>query len=304
MEQAIQDEKNVYYVDIRDRESFLSLHLKNSGHIPLSKLDERQFELPPPGVEGFPTNICVIYEGNDQITQAQEILESKNYTVVQSIEGKDLAHMDNVESGKTNYHLWEPNPCLYKLWSVILDHLKDKKERTCLDLAAGNGRDAVFVAKEGGFDVLAIDYQERQWSKIEKLFNRTKEEMIDCDLAKMGTVRVSNMNLESDDPCDKILEMLGNKPCDLVIVSRYLHRPLNPRIPKLIAEGGFLLFHTFLEGAEKVGRKTPNKAKFLLKEKELRETYEDEFDVIEDSVIHLSDGRPTSCFLAKKKPKN
>ena len=112
------------------------------------------------------------------------------------------------------------------------------------------------------------------------------------------------MDLEKDAPevvIDRVLALHDNEPASLVIVSRYLHRPLFPYLHKLIAKDGMLLYHTFMVGAESVGRKTPTKARFLLNPGELRAAFEDHFDVIEDSVILLPDKRPTSCFLAKRK---
>ncbi len=62
-----------------------------------------------------------------------------------------------------------------------------------------------------------------------------------------------------------------------------------------------MLFHTFMDGAQHVGRKTPTKPRFLLAPGELRECFGAHFDVVEDSVLLLADQRPTSCFLARRK---
>lgn len=41
--------------------------------------------------------------------------------------------------------------------------------------------------------------------------------------------------------------------CQLVHVSRYLHRPLFPVLKAMVAPGGFVLYHTFLRGSEAFG---------------------------------------------------
>lgn len=66
----------------------------------------------------------------------------------------------------------------------------------------------------------------------------------------------------------------------------------------LIRPGGFIVYHTFMEGCLK-----PRTKKFLLAPGELKAIFEQEnqFEILEDKVIHLDDGRPTSYFLARKK---
>ena len=122
----------------------------------------------------------------------------------------------------------------------------------------------------------------------------------------------NNLDLEKEAPdvvIERVLGLHGNESATLVVISRYLHRPLFPlvccsfvfcvsfsllQLHRLVEKGGLLLFHTFMVGAESVGRKTPTKARFLLSPGELRAALQDEFDVLEDSVILLPDKRPTS----------
>ena len=128
--------------------------------------------------------------------------------------------------------------------------------------------------------------------------------MPDEEVARFGSVRSNNMDLEVAAPTavvEQVLELLRGELPALLIVSRYLHRPLHAHLHRLVAPGGLLLFHTFMDGAQLVGRKTPTKPRFLLNAGELRETFQNEFDVLEDSVLLLPDKRPTSCFLARRK---
>lgn len=83
---------------------------------------------------------------------------------------------------------------------------------------------------------------------------------------------------------------------DLINISRYLYRPLFDIIADQLNEGGFILIHQFMEGSFR-----PRKERFLLKDKELYNTFTDKgFKVIEDKIHYLNDGRPTSWFLARK----
>lgn len=298
-----------HILDMRPRESFLALHHCRSSHFyPLGEFKDRLFELPPPqrGPEP-PVNLVLVHQVTDELSMEQVVrtLQSVGYTVVERV--TDLEQRfpkSELASGKQFFCLWQPNPALEKCWEVILAKHPPGAKRLCLDLAAGNGRDLVFCAR-AGFTGVGIDYMERQWSKMDALAARALAELPDEELQRFGSVRSSNMNLETEPlaaTVDKVLQdVMRGERATLLIVSRYLHRPLFPHLHKLVEPGGLLLFHTFMEGADKVGRKTPTRPRFLLKEGELRTAFEEHFIVLEDSILLLPDERPTSCFLAQKK---
>jgi hypothetical protein len=101
----------------------------------------------------------------------------------------------------------------------------------------------LFVARKG-WHALGIDYLERQWSKIDAISARALEELADDELPEFGSVVSNNMDLEKDTPEEvtaRVLKLLGGEPATLIIVSRYLHRPLFPFLHKLLAPGGLLL---------------------------------------------------------------
>lgn len=52
-----------------------------------------------------------------------------------------------------------------------------------------------------------------------------------------------------------------------IVVTNYLHRPLLPRLPDLLAPGGVLIYETFAQGNQRFGR--PSTDAFLLKAGEL-----------------------------------
>ena len=58
---------------------------------------------------------------------------------------------------------------------------------------------------------------------------------------------------------------------DAVIVTNYLWRPLFPLITQSVAPGGLLLYETFAQGNETVGK--PSRADFLLHPAELLQTF-------------------------------
>ena len=83
---------------------------------------------------------------------------------------------------------------------------------------------------------------------------------------------------------------LEGRHFDLVLVSNYLWRPLLPRIVDLVAAGGWLIYETFADGQQSIGR--PARAEFLLQPGELLAAcrglrivaYEDGFEPGRDGV--------------------
>lgn len=60
---------------------------------------------------------------------------------------------------------------------------------------------------------------------------------------------------------------LPGRQFDLVLVTNYLWRPLFPRLVEAVAPGGWLLYETFSDGQQSIGR--PSRPEFLLRPGEL-----------------------------------
>ncbi len=60
---------------------------------------------------------------------------------------------------------------------------------------------------------------------------------------------------------------LADRRFDAVIVTNYLWRPLMPRLLEALAPGGVLIYETFAEGQQAIGR--PSRPEFLLRPAEL-----------------------------------
>jgi len=108
-----------------------------------------------------------------------------------------------------------------------------------LDVASGSGRHAVLFA-ERGLEVVAVD-RERQ---------------------SLPGVKWIEADLEDGSPWPFAGQHFG-----AVVVTNYLHRPLFARMEESLAEGGVLIYETFMAGNEKFGR--PSNPAFLLRPGEL-----------------------------------
>ncbi len=130
-----------------------------------------------------------------------------------------------------------------------------------LDLACGSGRHVRALAAQG-FAMHAVD---RDAQAVEPL-------------RAMAQVTVADLEAGA--------WPLGESRFDAVIVTNYLWRPLLPRIVRMVAEGGVLIYETFAQGNGSIGR--PSNPDFLLRPGELLDAvrphlrvvaYEDGFTV-------------------------
>lgn len=112
-----------------------------------------------------------------------------------------------------------------------------------LDLACGAGRHVRFLA-QAGFQVEAVD---RDVSGL-VLSPRIVTRQIDLEAGPWP---------------------YSSGEFDGIIVTNYLHRPLFPHLCEALAGGGVLIYETFSEGNQHVGR--PRNPDFLLKSGELIE---------------------------------
>lgn len=120
---------------------------------------------------------------------------------------------------------------------------------TALDLACGLGANALLLA-EKGFDTTA-------WDSASVAINRLNS------VAQTVSVKV---NAEVRDVIDEPPEPAN---FDIIVVSRFLHRPLSAALVSALKPGGLLFYQTFILGNEH-GPKNPE---FLLKPNELLQLF-------------------------------
>jgi SAM-dependent methyltransferase len=128
-------------------------------------------------------------------------------------------------------------------WIVRYAHLVPRGARV-LDVAAGRGRHARFLASRGA-QVLAVDRDAAALQEVASLPG--------------VTTRVSDLE---GGPWP-----LGDTRFDAIVVVHYLHRPLLAPLRGALAPGGVMLYETFAQGNEAFGR--PRNPDFLLAPGEL-----------------------------------
>jgi len=122
-------------------------------------------------------------------------------------------------------------------WAPLITH------GTVLDVACGGGRHARhFLAR--GLKVVAIDREPQD----------------------IPGARFIRADLEDGSPWP-----LAGERFEGIVVTNYLHRPLLPTLRDSLAEGGVLIYETFMLGNERYGR--PSNPAFLLRPGELLEAF-------------------------------
>lgn len=113
---------------------------------------------------------------------------------------------------------------------------------TALDLACGSGRHVRWLAAQG-LQVTAVD----------------RDAVATAPLSELAEVIVADIE---GGPWP-----LEGRRFDVVVVTNYLWRPLFPRLRSALAEDGVLLYETFADGHQALGR--PSRPDFLLQRGEL-----------------------------------
>jgi len=136
----------------------------------------------------------------------------------------------------------EPNPFLKK-------HIHLLPKGKALDMATGEGRNAVFLA-QNGFEVDAVDISGKGLKKVKKL-------------AREKGVKINTFLVDLDQ------YQIEKERYDLIANFYFLRRRLIPRIKKGLKKGGKVIFETYLLEHRTLGTGGPKQAKYFLKPNEL-----------------------------------
>lgn len=143
----------------------------------------------------------------------------------------------------------EPSPWVRRFASLV------PAGGEVLDLACGSGRHARYLAGSG-YRVEAVDRDETRLSQ----------------LAGVSGVTARRADLEGG-----AWPYFGRQ-FDGIVVTNYLWRPLMPQLMACLAEGGTLIYETFMLGNERFGK--PSNPEFLLRPGELLDLMHRRFTVV------------------------
>jgi 2-polyprenyl-3-methyl-5-hydroxy-6-metoxy-1,4-benzoquinol methylase len=155
----------------------------------------------------------------------------------------------NERFGKKEFALGkEPNPFLKK-------HIRLLPKGKALDIATGEGRNAVFLAQHG-FEVDAVDISEKGLKKAQKL-------------AREKGVKINTFLIDLDQ------YQIEKERYYLIANFYFLRRRLISRIKQGLKKGGRLIFETYLLEHRTLGTGGPKQANYFLKPNELLRLFND-----------------------------
>jgi len=259
---------NLRILDVRDAAAFAAGHLAHAGHMPSEDFVERRMELPAREVP-----VLCVHDDPALAHEAAVRLVGHGFAHVRwlarSLRELPMGHADTGPPAR----LWSPSPFLDRMLPTL-------RPGRALDLASGTGRAAVAMALLG-HEVEAWDHDAGSLERAEAF------------AARQGvTITTRDVDLE-------VAPLERPEPrFDLIVIVRYLHRPLFPWIEDALAPGGTLLMETFLRGQEQYGH--PKRARFLLERGEAREVWRT-LEVLE--YEEDPDTRPpVTCRLCARRP--
>ena len=149
---------------------------------------------------------------------------------------------------------------------------------TALDVACGVGHNAIFLAQRG-YDVMAIDGSEAGLRYGHEAIRKTslRIQFIAADLKRI---------------------VLRRDFFDVVLVIRYLYRPLVAQIKRALKPGGIVIYKTF--NTNQLLEKPDFKRAYLLERGELIELFSDYDVMATNDSLQLED--PVSWLIARKPP--
>lgn len=261
------------WLDFRESTAFQAGHFSNAAQFHWPELQSQLNQLPAP-----PSSLGLIAQTEEQANQVQCFLQQKSYCVAEKLTIQTFQQLSEQQPGLVitgpSARLWSPTSVLEQ-WIVH----NNIPPGLALDLGCGGGRDAVFLA-ESGWAVTAIDNQARVLDRAENLA-KSRNVKVNWQLADVRTIQSQREQLY-----------------DLVLMIRFLNRDLYPYIRDITRPGGYVLIHTFSEGAQRFG--SPKQASRIVQLHELAKEFS-EFEIIIDKIEPLEDGRPMATLLARKK---
>lgn len=133
--------------------------------------------------------------------------------------------------------------------TLLKKYFRSLPKGKALDLAAGEGRNAVFLA-EHGFEAEAVDISPVAISRARRL-------------ARARGVRIKAIAADLD-----AYRLLPGR-YDLILNFYFLDRRLIPRIKRGLKKGGMVVFETYTTEQKKLGTGGPGQTQYVLKPNEL-----------------------------------
>ena len=262
-------------LDVRDRTNYEAGHAIDAYNIPSDELRDRGFEMP-----SHKTPLVVECDAAD-VETIREWFVTRDERCRWNVVDVRAASVEETGPGAPGRFLFSGSPLLAAMEQHVRAAAAAPGSRA-LDVGSGSGRDAALLCCRYGFEVVcALDRDAKALSRFTRLLDRHQVPP-ESRVAVEATIRA-----EGD--LTAVAGPLG--PFHLVHVARFLKREILAEIASLLAPGGLLLFHTFVEDSPS--------STHAVAPGELRGAFAG-LEVLRDDVEAIDDGRALSFFAARK----
>jgi len=235
--EALAASPGVRVLDVRGEDAFARGHVAGAGRLSLEEFAERRAELPAREVA-----VLVVDDVSERAHAAAEALAALGYGHVGWLARPLGDERDGRASTAPAARLWSPSAFVERAVAGLAPG-------RALDLACGSGRAAVLLALAG--------WRAEGWDADASALARARA------LAERHRVDIVLRELD----LEAFIPAVPEPPFDLIVVVRYLHRPLFPWIERALAPGGTLVYETFRDGQQAFG--PPRRERHLLRRGEL-----------------------------------
>lgn len=153
-----------------------------------------------------------------------------------------------------------------------------------LDLACGNGRNGLFLARHN----VSVIFADNNGVAIQSVADELQRNELS------GETWLVDFEEKGSHP-------LENRSFDAVIVFNYLHRPLLGSIKAVIRPGGLVIYETFTVKQREFGR--PSNPDFLLQPAELRNAFAD-WEILHEFEGEALNPRRAIASLIARRPEH
>lgn len=234
----------VVVLDVRTETEFQDRHIPGSTLVPLHELEGRLNELPNSN-----TPIAVVCQHGQRGEAACRFLAEHGFAPLLNLAGGIEAWPGPLTSGGRNgrgHHGIAPS-------SFLLENFNLLPHGLALDIAMGEGRNAIYLASRG-FDVDGVDSDPVAVSRAR------------AAARKLGVpIRAVVGNLQDGS------YILPVETFDVILCINYLHRPIFQDIRSGLVPGGVVVYQTFTKDQPQFGR--PKNPDHLLEPGELKRAF-------------------------------
>jgi rhodanese-related sulfurtransferase len=264
-------------VDVRTSTEFAEGHIPGSLSIPLQELEHRMREVPNSGMP-----IAVICEHGLRSSSACRLLAEHGYGPLFNLD-RGLENWPGpikTGPGQNGHHELGIAPS-----SFLVESFDLLPKGLALDLAMGEGRNAIYLATRG-FDVDAVDVDPNAVAQAR------------ASARKLGApIRAIVGNVEDG------TYIIPIETYSVILVFHYLHRPVFQDIKDGVVPGGVVVYQTYTTEQQRFG--PPSSPDHLLQPGELEQVFAD-WDILRYREVTgpaRSDGRPRAIAgIVARKP--